>query len=92
VEPVMIRWTAAVLIAVLVTAVFATAVAFWLQTWAQARTTPTRAALIFSLEPVFAWVTSWLAEGETLTPRAITGAFCILGGILLVELKPRRAG
>jgi drug/metabolite transporter (DMT)-like permease len=59
-----------------------------LQTWAQQRTTPTRAAVIFSLEPVFAWLVSWAVDGERLTLRAAAGAVCILGGILLVELKP----
>ncbi len=89
VEPVVIRWSPPLVVALAVTAVLATALAFWIQTWAQARTTPTRAALIFALEPVFAWLTSWLVEGEVLTPRALAGAGCILAGILLVELKPR---
>jgi drug/metabolite transporter (DMT)-like permease len=91
VEPAFVRWTPAVWVALVSTSVLATAVAFWIQTWAQARTTATRAAVIFSLEPVFAWLTSWLVAGETLTPRAFAGAACILAGILLVELKPARA-
>jgi drug/metabolite transporter (DMT)-like permease len=33
-------------------------------------------------------MTSWLVEGEVLTPRAAAGAACILAGILVVELKP----
>lgn len=88
VEPVEVRWSGNVIFALFLTSVLATALAFWVMTWAQARTTPTRAALIFSLEPVFAWVTSWIVEGELLTPRAFAGAGCILAGILLVELKP----
>jgi drug/metabolite transporter (DMT)-like permease len=91
-ETPFVRWSPNVLLAVGVTSVLATAVAFWIQTWAQARTTPTRAVLIFSLEPVFAWATSWLVLGEVLTGRAIAGAVCILAGILLVELKPGRTG
>ena len=91
VEQPFVIWSRAVIVAVLVTAVFATALAFWVQTWAQARTSPTRAAVIFSLEPVFAWFTSWAIEGEVLTGRAVAGAFCILAGILLVELKPQSA-
>jgi drug/metabolite transporter (DMT)-like permease len=90
VEPVYLRPSAAVIGAVLITSVLATALAFFVQTWAQARTTPTRAALILSLEPVFAWLTSWLVEGETLTARGFAGAGCILAGILVVELKPLR--
>ncbi len=90
VEPVVLRWTPAVILALGVTSIFATALAFWIQTWGQARTTATRAAVIFALEPVFAWLTSWLLEGEILTARAVAGATCILVGILLVELKPIR--
>lgn len=91
VEPVFLRPSGAVLLAVVITSVFATALAFYVQTWAQARTTPTRAALILALEPVFAWLTSWVLEGEVLTARALAGAGCILAGILIVELKPLRA-
>jgi drug/metabolite transporter (DMT)-like permease len=88
VEAVTVRWSGPVVFALVLTSVLATALAFWLMTWAQARTSPTRAALIFALEPVFAWLTSWMVEGEVLTVRAFAGAGCILAGILLVELKP----
>jgi drug/metabolite transporter (DMT)-like permease len=91
VEPVFLRPSPALVTAVIITAVFATALAFYVQTWAQARTTPTRAALILSLEPVFAWLASWVLEGEVLTARAVAGVGCILTGILIVELKPLRA-
>jgi drug/metabolite transporter (DMT)-like permease len=90
VEEPFLRWTPTVIVALGVTSVLATALAFWIQTWAQARTTATRAAIIFALEPVFAWMTSFLVEGEVLTGRAISGAILILAGILLVELKPLR--
>jgi hypothetical protein len=42
------------------------------------------------LEPVFAWITSYLLTGESLSARAAAGAGLILAGILLVELKPFR--
>ena len=77
--------------ALAVTSVLATAVAFLLQTWGQKYTTATRAALIFSLEPVFAWLTSYVVEHEVLTGQSLAGAGCILAGILLVELKPMAA-
>lgn len=86
-----IRWSPAVIGAIGIGAVLATALAFVLQSWAQQRTTPARAAVIFSLEPVFAWVVSWLVEGESFSVRSAAGAALILGGILLVELKPARA-
>lgn len=86
-----IHWSPAVLGAIVVGGVLATALAFVLQSWAQQQTSPARAAVIFSLEPVFAWAVSWLVEGEPFTFRSATGAALILGGILLVELKPARS-
>jgi drug/metabolite transporter (DMT)-like permease len=91
VETPTIHWSPMVWTAILVGGVFATALAFVLQTWAQQITSPARAAIIFSLEPVFAWLSSWAIEGEMLTLRAACGALLILGGILVVELKPAQA-
>ncbi len=82
-----IRWTREVLAAVLVTGLLATALAFSVQAWAQQFTTPTRTALIFALEPVCAWFTSWWITGEILSRRGAFGAMCILFGIALVEMK-----
>jgi len=42
------------------------------------------------MEPVFAWITSFLLAGELLSGRATVGAALILCGVLLVELKPFR--
>lgn len=89
-EPIRLHWTANVWIALLVTSLFATALAFSVQTWAQRWSSPTRTALIFSMEPVFAWVTSYVLAGEVLSHRGTLGAALILAGILLVELKPIR--
>jgi len=86
-----IRWTPGVWAAILITGIFATALAFTFQAWAQRYTTSTRTALIFMLEPVFAWITSYLLTGETLSGRAAAGAGLILTGILAVELKPSSA-
>lgn len=88
VEPIHVRWSARVWVALAVTSLLATALAFSLQTWAQRFSTPTRTALVFALEPIFAWVTSWLVAGETLTGRTLGGAGLILAGIVLAELKP----
>ncbi len=88
VEPLYIRWTGALVFALFVTALLATALAFAVMAWAQQYTSPTRTAVIFALEPVFALGTSYVAIGEVLSPRAMAGAVLILGGILIVELKP----
>jgi drug/metabolite transporter (DMT)-like permease len=92
VEPARIAWSPSVWVALAVTSLLATALAFTIQTWAQRWTSPTRTALIFALEPVFAWVTSYLVAGEVLSRRAAVGAALILGGVLTVELKPFRFG
>jgi drug/metabolite transporter (DMT)-like permease len=91
VEPVRIAWTFNVWVALAVTSLLATALAFSVQTWAQRWSSPTRTVLIFALEPVFAWVTSYVVAGEVLSHRAMAGAALILAGILVVELKPFRA-
>ena len=83
-----LKWSPAVISALAITSLLATALAFTVQTWAQQHTTPTRTALIFTLEPVFAWMTSFLVLGEVLSGRALAGALLILSGILIVELKP----
>ncbi len=86
VEPVRFRPTPELLLALFVTAVFATAFAFSIQIWAQQHTTPTHVAILFSLEPVFAGVTSYLVLGERLSGRALAGAVLILAGIVLAEV------
>ena len=80
--------TSTVLWALGITSVFATAAAFTIQSWAQKHVPPTHTALIFTLEPVFAGIASFVFLGERLGPRGIFGAILILGGIVLAEWKP----
>jgi len=87
-EPVRIHWSLPLIGALVITSVLATALGFTIQTWAQRWSSPTRTALFFTLEPVFAWITSYLVAGEVLSGRAALGAALILGGVLMVELKP----
>lgn len=79
-------WGWALLLAIAACAVFATAMAFTVQTWAQQYTSPAHTAIIFTLEPVFAALTSYLVIGERLSPRATLGAVLVLAGIFLAEL------
>jgi drug/metabolite transporter (DMT)-like permease len=79
-----------VVIALLVAAVLATAVAFTVQSWAQQILPATHTAVLFTLEPVFAWLTSWMVLGEHLGMRSGTGALLILAGICITELLPAR--
>ena len=69
-----------------VCAVFATAVAFTVQLWAQQYTSPGHAAILFALEPVFAVITSYVVLHERLTGRAMRGAGLVVAGIVLAEL------
>lgn len=87
VEPPRGIWTANVVFAIALTSVFATALAFALQTWGQRYTSATRAALIFALEPVFALVTAIAIGGERLSFAILAGGGLILAGILTVELR-----
>ena len=80
---------AAVWAAVGLTALLATAVAFVVQTWAQAHLAPTRAAVIMTMEPVFAGLFGVL-DGEAFGPRRLAGAALILTAMLAVEARPGR--
>ncbi len=86
-EPIAVTWTPRVVWAIVVTGVLGTAVAFTVQAWAQQFTPATHTALIFSLEPVFAWLTSYVVLHERLGGRAAAGAGLILAGVLVSELK-----
>ncbi len=87
VETPRLAWSRPVIAAIAVTALLATALAFTVQAWAQQHTTATRTALIYTLEPVWAWLTSWTLTGERLSGVALTGGLLILAGVLLAELK-----
>jgi drug/metabolite transporter (DMT)-like permease len=88
VETPRIEWQPLVIWTVLITGLLCTAVAFTIQAWAQRFTTNTRTAIIYALEPVVAWITSYGLTGEGLSARGATGAGLILSGVLLVEMKP----
>jgi drug/metabolite transporter (DMT)-like permease len=88
VEKPHLEWRPAVVCAVLITGLLATALAFTVQAWALQYTTSSRGALIYMLEPVFAWITSYFLVGEGLSGRAAAGAALILSGVLVVEMKP----
>ena len=60
-----------------------------LQTWAQARVEPTRAAVIMAMEPVWAAGFAVAFGGEVVTVRLVIGGLAILAAIYLAELGPR---
>lgn len=81
-----ILWTPRIFVALAIAAVLATAAAFSIQSWAQSILPATHTALILTMEPVFAWITSYLLLGERLALRPAAGALLILAGIGLTEL------
>jgi drug/metabolite transporter (DMT)-like permease len=85
-----VHWTPRVVVALLIAALFATAAAFTIQSWAQQFIPATHTALLLTLEPVFAWLTSFVFLGERLGLRSGSGALLILAGICLTELLPSR--
>jgi drug/metabolite transporter (DMT)-like permease len=91
VETPRVQWHPLVVWAILITGLLCTALAFTIQAWAQHYTTSTRTALIYALEPVVAWITSYCMAGEGLSGQAAAGAALILSGVLLVEMKPFHA-
>ena len=62
--------------------------AFVLQIYAQKNITPAPAAIIFSLEGVFATVAAWFILNQVLDINNILGCFFILCGVLLSQLLP----
>jgi len=86
VEQPRLVWTEGLVFAVVVTGILATAVAFSVQVWAQQYTSANHAAIIFTLEPVFAGLTSFFFYHERLGARSLVGAALILAGILIAEL------
>jgi drug/metabolite transporter (DMT)-like permease len=76
--------------ALIVTGVFASALAFLAQTWAQQRATATQTALAFSLEPVWAAFFGFTLAGDRLGPLGWFGCAVIMAGIVVAE--PAAAG
>ena len=71
--------------ALLVTGIFASALGFLVQTWAQQRTSATRTALAFAMEPVWAAIFGFWLAGDRLGAVAWVGAVLIMAGIVVAE-------
>jgi drug/metabolite transporter (DMT)-like permease len=71
--------------ALLVTGVFASALGFLVQSWAQRRTSATRTALAFAMEPVWTAFFGYTLAGDRLGALGWGGCAAILGGIALAE-------
>jgi drug/metabolite transporter (DMT)-like permease len=76
--------------AVIYMALVAGALALIAQTWAQSQLSPTRTAIVMSMEPVFAALFAVLLGGEEVGVRMLVGGAMVLAAMLVVELGPRR--
>ena len=89
IEHPQVHLTGRLIFALIVAAALATAAAFSIQSWAQSILPTTPMALILALEPVFAWITSFVVTGERLAMVPAIGAILILAGIGITELVPQ---
>ena len=88
-EAAPLAFGARIVVQLLYLAAVATVAVFFLWTWGQSRTTPTHAAVIFSLEPVFATFFAVLVRGpeEWMGGRGWAGAGLVFAGIVVSELR-----
>ena len=75
--------------ALIVTSLVASALAFFVQTFAQQHAPPARTALILAAEPAFAGLFGWLLAGDRLSAIEWLGAVLIRAAIVAVEVTPR---
>ena len=75
--------------ALIVTPLFASALGFFVQTFAQQHAPPARTALILASEPAFAGLFGWLLADDRLSPTEWLGAGLIMAAIVAVEVTPR---
>jgi drug/metabolite transporter (DMT)-like permease len=93
-EGLQLSWNLDLWLAIIVTSVLATGLAFVVQTWAQSVLPPTQAAVILTLEPAFAGVFAVILGGERLSFLMIAGGLCILGAnwLTLIPRPPTQIG
>ncbi len=82
-------WTPKLVWAIIICSLFATVFAFWAMTVFQKMTTPTRAALIYTLEPVFGALFAVLYAGERLSGIGWIGGGLIVTGMIVAEMWPK---
>jgi drug/metabolite transporter (DMT)-like permease len=75
--------------ALIVTSLIASALGFFVQTFAQQHAPPARTALILAAEPAFAGLFGWLLNDERLRASGWLGAALIMTAIVAVEIIPR---
>ena len=74
--------------AILYGGILSVGLGYTLQVFAQRNAIPSHAAIIFSMESVFAALAAWFILGETISARAIFGCALMLAGMLIAQLIP----
>jgi drug/metabolite transporter (DMT)-like permease len=77
---------------IVVCGVFASALAFFVQAWAQREISPVRTSVVLIMEPVFSVFFGIILLGETLTWRGWLGCALMLAGMLITEIRPEKEG
>ncbi|GGI12371.1 DMT family transporter [Gottfriedia solisilvae] len=75
---------------ILFTALFCTALAFFIQMFAQRTISATEVGIILATEPVFAAIAGYYYGGERLTEIGLIGCILILASIILTQLKLKK--
>lgn len=89
-NPMPFDWS--LIAAIVYTALFSLGLCYTLQVWAQQHSPPADAALILSLESVFAVISGWLLLNEKLIAIQILGCVLIFAAVVLSQLKEWTSG
>jgi drug/metabolite transporter (DMT)-like permease len=87
VEEVRVSFSGATIAGFLYLTIFATVITMWVQNRFQGETTPTRAAVIFAVEPVVAAILAFVFRDEQIGLAGVIGGAVIFGGLLLSEFS-----
>lgn len=88
IEHISVNFTTSLILSFIYTAVFATVLTTFLQTRYQNKVTPTEAGIIYSFEPIFAAIISYLFLGELLGIISYIGAAILVIGVVIAHLIP----
>lgn len=89
-EPVHIEPVFQAAVPLIYAGIFSAGIGYTLQVVAQREAHPSHAAIILSLEAVFAALGGWILLSEYLNAREIFGCFLMLGGMMISQLRPRK--
>ena len=84
-DPWRIAWTPDLLLGLAYCGVFASVVATWVQTRYQRFTSPVRAGIVFSTEPIFAAIIAAVAMGEVFSTRQLLGGGLLIAAVILPD-------